>query len=378
MNPQYPEGYTMASTLPAPTAHAGRIPSLDGLRAISITMVLLAHLTGTAGLPTKWLPFAWGRLGVFVFFIISGYLITSLLMKERERTGTISLGKFYFRRTMRIFPAMYVFILAVVVLEKLGVVKLLPGDVLTAATYTMNFHSERAWWLGHTWSLAVEEQFYLIWPAVVVVVGLAGGLRAALGAVVAAPILRVVVFYAWPEQRANVEQAFPFVFDSLATGCALAILRQRLWADRRYRALLESRFFGIVPLVVVAAYTSSPSVGLSLLVGQTVINVGIALCVDWAIRFPESRVGRILNTRPFIWVGTISYSLYLWQQLFLCRDMPAWFTTFPLNIVLAFAAATASFYLVEQPFLRLRERMEGMVRRPSLPPPGRVAPAGTK
>ncbi len=343
-----------------------RMPSLDGLRAISIIMVLLGHLSGTVGLPVKWLPFAWGTLGVTIFFVISGFLITSLLVKEYDRTGAISLRMFYFRRTMRIFPAMYVFAGVVVLMKLMGIMHLRDGDALAAATYTMNFHAVREWWLGHTWSLAVEEQFYLLWPIAVSCLGIAGGLRVALGAMVAAPLLRVAVFYGWPSQRPLVDQAFPLVFDALATGCTLAILRRRLWDDHRYRALLESRFFVFVPVLVVLAYTSSPSVGLSLLVGQSVIHVGVVLCIDWAIRFPDTGVGRILNARPLAWVGVISYSLYLWQQLFLSRAHPAWFTRFPLNIILAFAAATASYYLVEQSFLRLRERLE---RRAPVPSP---------
>lgn len=342
-----------------------RIPSLDGLRAVSIMMVLLGHLVGTAGLPTRWLPFAWGTLGVTVFFVISGYLITSLLMKEHERSGSISLRMFYFRRSLRIFPAMYVFVAVLVALKSQHLVELREGDVLAASAYVMNFRATRAWWLGHTWSLAVEEQFYLLWPATVACLGVAGGLRVTIGAIIAAPLLRLALFYGWPAQRPLVDQAFPFVFDALATGCALAILRRRLWEDHRYRSLLESRLFVIVPLIVALTYSSTPSAGLSLLLGQTVIHVGVALCIDWAIRFPESRAGRFLNTRPMVWMGVVSYSLYLWQQLFLCRSHPAWFTTFPLNIILAFAAAAASYYLVEQPFLRLRERLEGRAPRPA-------------
>src|SRR5512141_1648626 len=107
---------------------AKRIPSLDGLRAISIVMVLFGHMAGTRGLPVRWLPFAWGSLGVTVFFVISGFLITSLLVKEHSKTGTISLRTFYLRRTMRIFPAMYVFVAAIACLEAFGVLHTRSGD----------------------------------------------------------------------------------------------------------------------------------------------------------------------------------------------------------------------------------------------------------
>lgn len=335
---------------------SGRIPSLDGLRAVSIMMVLNGHVLGTAGFPLTWMPFAWGGLGVTVFFVISGYLITTLLLAEQAKTGTISLRKFYLRRTIRIFPAFYVYLAAVLILQLNGFLELHRGDLLAAATYTMNFRAERSWWLGHTWSLSVEEQFYLLWPAVVMLFGAAGGLRAALGAILAAPLLRVAVFYGWPSQRALVDQAFPMIFDGLATGCALAMARDRLWQDPRYRRLLDSPLFALVPLIVVAAYLYIPSVGVQLLAGQTIMHVGIALCIDWAIRFPHTRIGRVLNARPLAWLGTISYSLYLWQQLFLCRHHLSWITAFPQNLGLAFASAILSYQLIEQPLLRLRAR----------------------
>lgn len=343
--------------------NGGRFASLDGLRAISLVTVLLAHLGGTSGFPWSRAPFGWGLLGVKVFFVISGYLITSLLMAEHTRTGRISLKSFYVRRTLRIFPAFYVFVGCIALLEALGVVSLRGGDMAAAATYTMNFHADRAWWLGHTWSLSVEEQFYLLWPAIVAFAGFGWGLRVALGAILVAPVLRVVVFYVWPSQRPLVDQAFPMVFDALATGCALAILRDRLWSDARYRRLLESRGFIVVPVLVVLTHVHCPSTGLSMLAGETLIHAGIAMSVDWAMRFPSSGVGAVLNARPVAWVGRLSYSLYLWQQLFLCRHHATWFTSFPTNLLLVFLAATLSYYLVEQPLLRLRDRLAPEARR---------------
>ena len=140
-------------------------PSLDGLRAFSIVLVLIAHVS---------LQYPWlrrfvehvGNYGVRIFFVISGFLITGLLLKELTKTGRISLKSFYIRRTLRIFPAFYVYVLTVVILAWAGILILLPGDLLHAVTYTMNYHMVRSWWLNHMWSLSVEEQFYLLWPTV--------------------------------------------------------------------------------------------------------------------------------------------------------------------------------------------------------------------
>ncbi len=346
--------------------------SLDGLRAFSITAVLLSHLGGTAGFGITGLPTRLGGLGVDTFFVVSGFLITSLLLKELAATGAVSLRAFYIRRTMRILPAFYVFAAAIVLLEALGVLTLRPGDALAAFTHTMNFRARREWWLGHTYSLSIQEQFYLLWPIVIAFLGAGGGLRMALGAILVAPLFRVALFYGWPAQRPLVDQAFPAIFDGLATGCALAILRSQLWSDNRYRRLLESPLFALVPAIVLVVHLCTPSVGMSLLFGQTVVNVGIALCIDWAMRFPDSWMGRVLNARPVIWVGNLSYSLYIWQQLFLCRMHPAWYTTFPLNLLLAVAAAGASYYLLELPILRVRDRWlrELARRRPPASAPG--------
>src|SRR5258708_33942090 len=147
---------------------SGRVPSLDGLRALSIALVLISHLVGTRGFIVPQAIgrfFSLGELGVRVFFVISGFLITSLLLEELESEGRISLIRFYFRRTMRILPPYFTLILAVVLLEAAGWITLAPKDKLHALTYTSNYYPERSWYLGHTWSLAVEQQFYLMCAA---------------------------------------------------------------------------------------------------------------------------------------------------------------------------------------------------------------------
>ena len=149
-----------------------RIVSLDGLRAFSILLVCVGHIAGTVGAPDILLPFHnLGNFGVKIFFVISGFLITYLLLCEHEKTGHINLKQFYIRRTCRLFPAFYVFILCMALAHYIGWIELWPGDLIHAATYTMNYHHERSWWLNHAWSLAVEEQFYLLWPFILLCVG---------------------------------------------------------------------------------------------------------------------------------------------------------------------------------------------------------------
>jgi peptidoglycan/LPS O-acetylase OafA/YrhL len=342
---------------------AGRIPSLDGLRALSIGLVLLSHLLGTAHFIEIPELYRWqlGNLGVRVFFVISGFLITTLLLEEVDRTGTLSLVQFYIRRVFRIFPAFYVLCLTLAVLSVTGLVVLRPGDLLSAVTYTTNYHHDRSWYLGHLWSLAVEEQFYLLWPAILLFAGVRRGLVVAAAAVLLAPPLRLVLGF-WPALRPGIGETFQTVADALATGCLLAGLRPRLWEWAPYRRFLESRWLWLAA-VGVAVAARNPSTKLDWLVGQTVMNVGIALIIDRVIRVPGDPFGRLLNSRPLVYVGTLSYSLYLWQQLFLHRRGSSVVHGFPLNLVLVFAAAVASYTLVEQPFLRLRARLARRSRR---------------
>jgi peptidoglycan/LPS O-acetylase OafA/YrhL len=346
----------------------GRIPSLDGLRALSIGLVLLAHLTGTQRFPVIPELGHWhlGDLGVRVFFVISGFLITTLLLEEVDRTGTVSLSKFYARRFFRIFPAFYFFCAVLFLLEWRHVITLHRGDLIAAVTYTVNYHHDRAWYAGHLWSLSVEEQFYLLWPALLLWAGVRRSLKVAMLAVLVAPSLRLAMGF-WPELRPGIGETFPSVADALATGCVLAGLRPWLARSERWQRLLRSRLFWLAPLAVALA-ARNPSAKLDWLIGQTLMNVGIAVIIERAICSHGELLGRLLNSRPLVFIGTMSYSLYLWQQLFLFRRGTSELQSFPLNLVLAVLAALASYYLVEKPFLRLRawfERGPNAAREPS-------------
>ncbi|MGO8994521.1 MAG: acyltransferase family protein [Polyangiaceae bacterium] len=336
-----------------------RLPSLDGLRALSISLVLFGHLQGTAhfGRLPRWAQLEYGNIGVRVFFVISGYLITTLLLRELEKSGTISISEFYVRRAFRIFPAFYAYLAVVAVLGALGVVALRPGDILHASTYTTNYHYDRAWSLGHMWSLAVEEQFYLGWPLLLFLLGKRRGLFVALGVIVLAPVVRVATLHLHLGPQAGIGESFQTVADSIAAGCVLACVIGELEASPRYTAFQRSRAFVLVPLfaLAVAVVSQHGSTTLSLAFGETCLNLSIALIIHYGIRHPESPAGRVLNLRPLVYVGTLSYSLYLWQQLFLNRSSTQWFAAFPLNIALAAACAVISFHFVEQPFLRWRE-----------------------
>jgi peptidoglycan/LPS O-acetylase OafA/YrhL len=243
-------------------------------------------------------------------------------------------------------------------LESLNWITLAPGDKLHSLTYTSNYHDGRSWNVGHTWSLSVEEQFYLLWPAVLILLGKWRGLWASLSLIAICPLVRFAIWNFYPAWQAGIGSRFETVADSIAVGCVLAGARGWLKQQPLYNQLLTSKLFVLVPLAVLFANAMHDHPQVYFLVGYTVMNVGIALCIDWCVTFSEGRIGRLLNSRPLVFVGVMSYSIYLWQQLFLNRDSASDVTKFPLNLLLVGVCALASYYLIERPSLQLRHRLE--------------------
>ena len=346
------------------------IPSLDGLRAISILLVIISHVavdvyhdyaqTFTRNESIFQNLFLVGHLGVTVFFVISGFLITTLLLQEEP----ISLRRFYFRRTLRIFPPYYFYLGVILTLGLAGLISIDWSNTIAAFTYTRNYFfdegSTDAWYLAHTWSLCVEEQFYLIFPATLVLLGKRWGFGVVGLVLVACPVVRLI--YVINDPSISVEFGrFETVADSLAIGCLLAKGRPRLHSVLVYKRLIGSSLPLLAPVVAVfitwlgnfPKYYSKPIYVLLLL---SVQNICIAIFLDWAVTNAEGRVGKLLNLRPVVFLGVISYSVYLWQEPFLNPDL-----SMPLvvKLLLVFGASIVSFYLIERPSLRFRRFLEG-------------------
>jgi peptidoglycan/LPS O-acetylase OafA/YrhL len=356
-----------------------RIPSLDGIRGVLLIVVLTAHTLGTKNFPIarEAVPFeGLAYTAMRVFFIISGFLITGILLKELVRRDTINLPRFYFKRTFRIFPAYYAYLIILATAALFGITEFKPGDLLHAFTYTSNYNVEPAWHVGHTWSLATEEQFYLLWPAVLLLAGIRRSLWILVGLLALLPLWRIVLL-AVPQGafglgvfQSGFSHTFDTVADIFAVGCLLAILRPRLWEFPAYRRVLESRAMGwlfllmlVLSVVPSFAYRIDGNwrhvvLLLYQLIGVPVINILIAMLIDWAMRNPHGAVGRALNHRVLMQLGVISYSAYLWQQVFLNRHADHLINVFPLNVILALSAAWLSYRFVEIPWLALRERLD--------------------
>jgi peptidoglycan/LPS O-acetylase OafA/YrhL len=315
------------------------IPSLDGVRAICITLVILSHLVHWKRISLEVLG-SYGTLGVFVFFVLSGFLITKLLLAEQERTATIGLRDFYLRRAFRILPAALVFLAVVVPLYWRQMTWV---HIAAAVFYFANMDFTRPWIFGHLWSLSIEEQFYLLWPF-----ALKKWYRhrtlMAVGAFCATPLFRTAL-YAFHVHNPLIA-SLPVFSSQLAIGCLLAILAPRLPKVPGWLAFAMVAAVALIPWFP----GSSPARTLfSLFLLTPLLHLAVAGLILHVIQVPY----RALNWPPVRWLGRISYSLYLWQELF-CSNRAlhaGYFLVLP-----SLACACLSYYLVEQPMLRLRDR----------------------
>lgn len=373
----------LAAVLPS------RIPSLDGMRAVSIGLVLISHLIYSTATRNPRVANAAGSIGGFgveVFFVISGFIITHLLLKETDRTGTISLRNFYIRRAFRIWPAYYLFLFTVFVLQRLMILGLPTRDLIASGLFVWNYSHATNTWLGHTWSLSVEEQFYLFWPALLWLFGARRSLGIALSLLVIVPAIRIATLVMLPASSFWVERMGWLGhdrMDSMMYGCVTAILLGRpAFRSHVMRFLaVGGRWIALVGLVgsllatqVVPYYLNS--------VGLSLEGTCIALLLIWFVCRPEGGMGRVLNTPVLVHVGLISFSLYLWQQLFINEKTVPLLRHVPMCLICSFMLAEFSYWFVERPFLRVRERWTKGRARPShylepaaeKKPPGSLAP----
>jgi peptidoglycan/LPS O-acetylase OafA/YrhL len=360
----------MSSNTPA-WLGGGRIPSLDGLRALAILLVLFDHHS----LPLGDVPLVQlikgrcGFLGVQIFFVLSGFLITTLMVREIGSTGRLSLRQFYLRRALRILPAYIAYLLVLAALQAWGQNELGVRDWLALGTYTVNFLPPPIpWKIAHVWSLSVEEHFYLLWPLVMAAASLTRARRAILVCLVGALGLRWLLLFTSPPGRSPADLWTFTRIDDIAVGCLLALLaRDPAWRDRLDRLLVGNVRLGLlVAMFAVSQLVFSTALG-SRLFSPTALTLALGLANDtnslsialllWAaIARRDTAIGCILNHPVAIGIGTISYSLYLWHALFV-PSAPAHVGLFPQNLLLTFVAAGLSYRLIEKPFLSWKARL---------------------
>jgi peptidoglycan/LPS O-acetylase OafA/YrhL len=350
----------------------GRRPALDGLRALAVLAVMAFHTSPAAH---------GGFLGVDVFFVVSGYLITTLMLREYERTGRIDLRAFYVRRALRLLPAlvlMLVITLPLMLTTLRDEVTIPVAEAVGAALlYVANWVSVGAGTgmgpLTHTWSLSIEEQYYLLWPAILVAVLARGGRDrgAGLARWLAIGVVAVVVSRAllWEWTHGTwLYYATTSRADGLLLGTLLAVL-----LERRGGRLLSARWSepvawaGLAGLGV-AALTLHIHGGATFTVGLAWVSLCTALVVHHLAVSDDGLLVRLLSLRPLVVVGTISYGLYLYHfPIFQAvqHAHPPYFVQHGLELGLTALVAGASYVLVERPALRLKDRFTARSLRPA-------------
>lgn len=312
-----------------------RVPALDGLRAVAIAMVVGYHID-SAVVPA-------GHYGVTLFFVLSGYVITSSLCAEKDRDGQVGLGSFYRKRALRLLPVLLAVCLAMAAV----------GTGWSRLIAVLGFYANYARIEGldlerltHTWFIAVIAHFYLLWPLVIAALRARHRSRVvavlALAAVAWRAIAIEVMSPGWVYNATDTNAA------ALLVGCYLAVARPTTW-----------RFAGwsvpaLLALVLVPAFGST---GTAVLWGGFVALALSALTVQYALTGPVW-----LGNCVLLRVAEVSFGLYLWHYVFIRSDIALW-----LALVLTATATAASWYFLEQPILRWAARRTGQARK--LPSP---------
>ncbi|MGH2665087.1 acyltransferase family protein [Flavobacterium sp.] len=341
-----------------------RIPSLDGLRAISIFFVIYDHAFRPSLINV-------GYLGVNVFFIISSYLIIQILLRDVEK-NRFSVKMFYFKRIFRIFPAYYTYLIVLfLVLNFLNIFKW--PQFWRAPLFLVNYQPRSdwafpQWFVGHTWSLAVEEQFYILIALLFVFVNKKilkkeRLLFVFIGIILAVPIIRISYLYFdfIPDiLKGSNHRSFETVADALAVGGILAIKGKDI-QHHKWFLFFKNKIGLLFLIVLLIMVLNSPEVvemfGLKPrylynLVGLTTINICVGIIIMILVHFPkESITSGLLNNKVMITVGLWSYSIYLWQQIWLYSwDFPLIFKFIGILV-----CSVVSYYFVEVKFLVWRD-----------------------
>ncbi len=342
---------------------------LDGLRAVAIIAVVWHHSAHPGFLPM----FARGFAGVDLFFVLSGFLIVTLLLREKAREGRISLRNFWARRLLRLAPAYYLMLFGL-----LGAYLIFkPGDPDTArltegfpvyAFYLSNWLHADANNLSITWSLATEEQFYLIWPLVETFfapVAAAGFWVAALAVnqLVNFGVLDPAINAAFGEGAANSREILDSTFTPILLGVGLAHLLHR---EQGYAIARRIAGFNHAPLVYMLALLllfNIPAADISG-VFRLVMHLLMTAWIASIVLAPGAKITSVLDWRPVAFIGAVSYGMYLYHMwcvhvartLLAKLSLPNLWLEFPLALVATIAVSAASFYLYEKRFLDLRKR----------------------
>lgn len=333
-------------------------PSLDGMRALAVLAVVLFHAS-----PAR---FPGGWVGVDVFFVLSGFLITSILQKENSAKGTIDFKNFYYKRILRLAPAFFLVLITDLIISICfsNNVKSNLIAVAVSAFYLMNLNRSfdilPSGHLGHTWSLAMEEQFYIFWPVIFI-----SAIRWK-PLVIVSSLLVIVIGWrvylvlngASPDRIYN---GFDTHSDALIVGCALSLLN----LNKNLEIIAKNYVLLPIALLVFIPATSSENAYFSQIVGLSITAFTSAWIIVAALQ--TGILKRFLSTKALVFTGRISYGWYLWHYLIYSAGMEYFDKFTGMTYIFVFAAypiAVLSYFFVERPFLKLKSRIDFAQRQP--------------
>jgi peptidoglycan/LPS O-acetylase OafA/YrhL len=333
-----------------------RLPILDGWRAISILAVIVGHLARWSnigsGAHLNLLLNSWASLGVQIFFFISGFVICRGLLREEQRFGSIALLGFYVRRFFRIFPPLLLFLSVAIAGTVLGLFQSDVAGLLRGLTFTCNISVCGPWAGGHLWSLSAEEQFYILIP--ILFAALISRARVATPILaVGVPVVALALYSIHYTDAASFLVA-NFQCIALGVGCALHEPRVRSWA---HRAPIWLVALAALIAVLVFDLPGSRFSTLTMLCLAPAIAILLLRSLD-----RSSWLSGFLLSSPIQYIGKISYSLYLWQQLATGPYQHAGATFYLIAVVSVFAVACGSWFLIERPAIEIGKRISRGIR----------------
>lgn len=338
-----------------------RIPGMDGLRAVAVFLMVAYHVG---------IPISNGGLGSMIFFVLSGFLITSLLLKEYEKNGRISFIAFYSRRALRLFPAFYFYWICLVLFLILCKKEILWLQALSSLVFLSNYYNaiygDPNNGFSHTWTLSLQEQFYFLWPVLfhLFVSNLRRMAIFQTGLIVSVWIYRIILHFGFQVDQGYFYAAFDTRFDGIMIGCLLAVLLKHYGHHRLWQLPVRRIWYPLITLTFLSfsIYEGKNYVGRYRdFIGLALEPVLIAILLVQIIGFINRWPFKWLESPLMIYLGKISYSVYLFQQV-IVYPVQKQLTNYHILVQLAAVVlvtviiASISYYIIEKPFLTLKKK----------------------